>query len=101
MLGGSPAPVVQNMEVKVDIKADPSNPFFYDGDLKLTLFGPDPDGSGPAPALSVRLSNRNGPFGDNYTNTRFNDSAISFISAGPPFASPPFTGTFKAEQTPG
>jgi subtilisin-like proprotein convertase family protein len=97
VLLGLPAPTVQKMEVKVDIRANPNNLFTYDDTLKLTLFGPDPDGPGPATPLSIVLSNRNGS-GNNYTNTRFNDSAVSSITAGPPFASPPFTGTFKPEQ---
>jgi|GEM_PF-1642721 len=85
-------PVVENMQVKLDIAHS------FVGDLRITLFGPDLDGDGPAPPLSIVLSDRNGGAGSNYTNTRFNDAAVSPITAGAPFASAPFNGTFRPED---
>jgi subtilisin-like proprotein convertase family protein len=87
-------PTVQHVQVGVDI----THPF--DSDLRITLFGPDPDGPGPLLAPSVILSNQNGGnFGQDYSGTIFDDSAIVAIDAGSPFATPPFTGTFKPQTT--
>ncbi len=88
VLRGTPAPVVQNIQVQLDITHT------FDQDLKITLFGPDADGTGPGNPLSVILSNRNGGGGNNYTNTRFNDAALTPIGGG----SAPFTGVFKPES---
>lgn len=54
----------------------------YDGDLEISIIAPD----GTTKVLASGL----GGGGDDYTNTCFNASAATAISAG----SPPFTGTF-------
>jgi len=54
----------------------------YDGDIVIHLIGPD--------NTDVILSNHRGTSGDNYTNTVFDDSAATPISAG----TAPFTGSF-------
>ncbi len=55
----------------------------FDGDLVLTLVAPG--------GQSVIMSSRNGSSGDNYTNTTFDDSAATLITAG----TPPYTGSFR------
>ncbi|MFO0805148.1 MAG: proprotein convertase P-domain-containing protein [Gemmataceae bacterium] len=82
---GSPTPTVVNMEVKLDIAHT------FVGDLRITLFGPDPDGPGPLSAPSVVLSNRRGGAGS-FSGIRFNDSAITPIANFP--AGP---GIYRAE----
>lgn len=87
VLGGTPAPLVQGLEVMVNI----THPFV--NDLKITLYGPDPDGLGNGPPISVVLSDRNGGGGNNYSNTRFNDSSLLLIQDQ--FA--PFSGIYQPE----
>ena len=43
---------------------------------------------------TVRLANRNGSSGDNFTSTVFDDEAATAISAG----AAPFTGSFRPVQ---
>ena len=57
----------------------------FDGDLVISIESPT--------GTTVRLSNRIGGSGDNYTNTVFDDEAAVSIAAG----SGPFTGTFIPE----
>jgi len=57
-----------------------------DSDLVITLTSPT--------GQSVVLSNRRGAWGDNFTNTLFDDDASNAISTG----TAPFTGTFKPES---
>jgi gliding motility-associated-like protein len=57
----------------------------YDGDLILRLISPA--------GTSVLLSDQNGSFGDNYTNTTFDQDATTPITS----SSPPYTGTFQPE----
>ena len=56
-----------------------------DGDLRITLIGPD--------GTSVVLANQRGGAGANFTNTVFDDAATTLVSAG----TAPFTGLFKPE----
>jgi subtilisin-like proprotein convertase family protein len=58
------------------------------GDLQLALIAPD--------GTRVRLATNRGGFGDNFTNTTFDDSAATSI--GDPGALPPFTGSFRPEE---
>ena len=69
-----------------DVNATMNITHSYDGDLLVELLAPN--------AASITLSNRRGASGNNYTNTVFDDEAISSIVSG----SPPFTGTFKPED---
>ncbi|MCK6593329.1 MAG: DVUA0089 family protein, partial [Polyangiaceae bacterium] len=57
----------------------------YDSDLDISLDAPG--------APSIDLSSGNGGSSDNYTNTIFNDTCATPITAG----SAPFTGCFKPE----
>lgn len=70
---------VQDVDVKVNITHT------YDGDLTLTLIGPN--------GASVALSNRRGGSGDNFTDTVFDDQATTPIANG----TAPFTGSFKPD----
>jgi subtilisin-like proprotein convertase family protein len=67
-------------EVKVNIVHP------YDADLYIALISPD--------GASVLLSVSNGGDGDNYTQTRFSDTASVSIAAG----IPPFNGVFKPQE---
>jgi subtilisin-like proprotein convertase family protein len=58
----------------------------WDSDLDISLIGPD--------GTRVLLSDNRGGSGDNFTNTVFDDSAVTPISAG----AAPFTGTFRPDQ---
>ncbi|MGD8440382.1 MAG: C25 family cysteine peptidase [Holophagae bacterium] len=58
----------------------------WDGDLALSLIGPD--------GTTVLLSDHHGSSGDNYTDTHFDDDASTSIGSG----SPPFTGSFQPDQ---
>jgi large repetitive protein len=57
----------------------------YVGDLEISLISPL--------GTQIMLSNRRGGGGDNFTGTRFDDSASQGITAG----SPPYTGSFRPE----
>jgi subtilisin-like proprotein convertase family protein len=57
----------------------------WDADLVLTLVAPD--------GTQIRLVNRRGGSGDNFTNTVFDDEAATPITSG----SAPFTGSFRPE----
>ena len=70
------AKAIVDLNVRVNITHS------YDGDLTLTLIGPD--------NTTVALSNRRGTSGDNYTNTVFDDQASTPIASG----TAPFTGSF-------
>lgn len=59
----------------------------FDGDLDIRLIA-------PGGAISIDLTSDNGSSGDNYTDTTFDDSAATNVTAG----SAPFTGTFRPEQ---
>lgn len=59
----------------------------WDSDLNVFLVAPD--------GTSVNLFSGVGGDGDNFTNTCLNQSAITSINAG----SPPYTGTFKPQET--
>jgi hypothetical protein len=54
----------------------------YDGDLLLEIIAPD--------GTTATLSREQGGGGDNYTNTCFNETAVTSITLG----IPPFTGSF-------
>jgi subtilisin-like proprotein convertase family protein len=58
----------------------------WDADLAIDLISPA--------GTTVRLFNHHGGSGDNLTNTVFNDSAATAISAG----AAPFTGSFRPFQ---
>ena len=58
----------------------------FDGDLILTLISPV--------GTRVRLINRLGSSGDNFTNTVFDDEAATPIASG----TPPYTGSFIPDQ---
>lgn len=57
----------------------------YDSDLDIYLKAPN--------NTQIELSTDNGSSGDNYTNTVFDDSATTLVTAG----TAPFTGTYKPE----
>lgn len=57
----------------------------YVGDLEISLINPL--------GTQIMLANRRGGGGDNYSGTRFDDSAANSILAG----SPPYTGSFRPE----
>jgi len=71
---------VQDVDVKVNITHS------YDGDLRLTLIGPN--------NVARILSNRRGSSGDNFVNTVFDDEATTPIASG----TAPFTGSFKPDE---
>ena len=56
------------------------------GDLTIDLTSPQ--------GTTVRLANRNGSSGDNFTNTVFDDEAATSITSG----AAPFTGSFRPIQ---
>jgi len=58
----------------------------YDGDLVVSLIGPDD--------TTVVLSNRRGSSGDDFTGTVFDDEAATAIADG----SAPFTGSYVPDQ---
>ncbi|MFM8573867.1 MAG: proprotein convertase P-domain-containing protein, partial [Pirellula sp.] len=58
----------------------------FDADLAISLIAPD--------GTRILLSGNWGLDGDNYSNTIFDDSASTPISAG----SPPFRGAFQPDQ---
>jgi subtilisin-like proprotein convertase family protein len=58
----------------------------FDGDLILTLIGPN--------AARVTLVNRRGSSGDNFVNTALDDASANPVAS----AAVPFTGTFSPEQ---
>jgi subtilisin-like proprotein convertase family protein len=70
---------VQKVKVKVNITHT------YDGDLTLSLIGPN--------GVSVALANRRGSSGDNFVDTVFDDAATTPIASG----TAPFTGSFIPE----
>jgi len=57
----------------------------YDSDIDMVLIAPN--------STQVELSTDNGSYGDNYTNTTFDDASTTSIIAG----TAPFTGSFKPE----
>lgn len=57
----------------------------YNADLDIFLIAPD--------GTRIELSTDNGGSGDNYTNTVFDDQAVTAITAG----KAPFTGSFRPE----
>ena len=57
----------------------------FDADLDIFLIGPN--------GTRVELTTDNGGSGDNFTNTVFDDQAVTSITAG----AAPFTGSFKPE----
>jgi subtilisin-like proprotein convertase family protein len=72
--------VVQDVNVKVT-----NLTHTYDGDLVLTLIAPN--------GTRVRLINRLGGTGENFTDTVFDDEATTPIASG----APPYTGSFKPD----
>jgi len=71
--------------VDVDVTVNISHP--YDGDLDIYLTGPN--------GTEIELSTDNGGSGDDYTGTVFDDEANASITTG----SPPFTGSFRPEES--
>src|SRR5262249_35730265 len=76
---------VATTETVADVKVGVSIAHSYDGDLTLTLIGPN--------GTRVLLSNRHGSSGDNYTATLFDDEAAV---ASPPGVAP-FRGPFRPD----
>ena len=70
---------VTDVNVRINI------PHTYVSDLDISLTSPN--------GTVVDLSSGNGGSGDNFTNTLFDQSAATLITAG----SPPYTGTFRPE----
>ncbi len=77
--------VAGNANTVTDVNVTMSATHTWDGDLTFTLITPS--------AVNVSLSAGHGGSGDNYTNTVFDDSAATAISAG----APPFTGSFRPD----
>jgi len=70
--------------VDVDVEVHVTHTF--DGDIELSLIGPD--------GTEVILSNRNGGSGNNYNGTIFDDEAATAIGQG----SAPFSGSFRPDE---
>jgi subtilisin-like proprotein convertase family protein len=68
-------------KVRVNLSLNHTN----DGDLIIQLIGP---------GGMINLSQRNGPGGQNYINTTFDDTASLLITQG----TPPFTGIFRPQS---
>jgi subtilisin-like proprotein convertase family protein len=83
--GASVTVSVPDASTLLDVNAKVTITHTYDGDLTLSLIGPD--------GTTAVLSNRRGSSGDNFTNTVFDDEATTAISSG----SAPFTGSFKPD----
>ena len=70
----------------LDINVRLSITHTYDKDINLYLVSPS--------GREVMLSTKNGISLDHYTNTVFDDEAVTFINQG----RPPYTGSFRPEQ---
>ncbi len=70
----------------LDVNVSISLNHYLDKDINLYLVSPS--------GREVMLSTKNGTGMDHYTNTVFDDEAVTFINQG----MPPFTGTFRPEQ---
>jgi subtilisin-like proprotein convertase family protein len=79
--------MVPEGDAVLDVNATVSITHTRDGDLRLTLLGPD--------GTSVLLADRRGGDDDHFTGTSFDDEAASPISSG----SPPFAGSFRPEAS--
>ena len=78
---------VNNPGVITDLNVALNITHTFDGDLGISLIGPD--------GTTVSLSNRNGSSGDNYTNTVFDDEAATPITSG----SAPFNGSYRPQAS--
>jgi subtilisin-like proprotein convertase family protein len=76
-----PNVTIQDVNVKLNISHT------QDSDLLITLTSPA--------GTKITLVNRRGGSGDNFTNTVFDSEATRAITSG----SPPFTGSFRPEQS--
>jgi subtilisin-like proprotein convertase family protein len=83
--GASSTIAVTDTNVVVDVNVTVNITHTYDGDLSLSLIGPN--------GAIVQLSTRRGASGDNFTNTVFDDQATTPIASG----AAPFTGSFIPE----
>ena len=83
--GASSTIAVPDTQTVLEVKVRVNITHTYDGDLQLSLIGPN--------AVSIPLSTNRGTSGDNFVNTVFDDAATTPISAG----AAPFTGSFKPE----
>ena len=83
--GATAAIVVTDVKEVLDVNVLVSVAHLNVGDLELYLIAPD--------ATQIPLALRRGGTGDNFTNTLFDDSAATAISAGVA----PFTGSFRPE----
>jgi subtilisin-like proprotein convertase family protein len=70
----------------LDVNVKVSINHTYDKDINLYLVSPS--------GREVMLSTKNGISLDNYTNTVFDDEAVTFINQG----RPPYSGTYRPEQ---
>ena len=80
----STLPVQDAVQIE-DINATINITHTYDSDLRIYLIAPN--------GTQVTLSANRGGSGDNYTNTVFDDEALTAIGAG----AAPFTGSFRPE----
>ena len=78
--------VVSDDNVVQDVNVTLNVTHTYDGDLVLSLIGPDD--------TTVLLSNRRGSSGENFTETVFDDEAATAIADG----SAPFSGSYSPDQ---
>jgi subtilisin-like proprotein convertase family protein len=85
-VGAESTIVVTDDNVIEDVNVTVNVTHTFDGDLVLSLIGPD--------GTEVVLSDRNGSSGNNFTNTTFDDEASTPISGG----SAPFTGSFRPDE---
>ncbi len=83
--GASSTIAVTDTNVVVDVNVTVNITHTYDGDLSLSLIGPN--------GAIVQLSTRRGASGDNFTSTVFDDQATTPIASG----TAPFTGSFIPE----
>jgi subtilisin-like proprotein convertase family protein len=77
---------VSDDSVIVDVDVTVNVTHTYDGDLVLSLIGPDD--------TTVLLSNRRGSSGENFSDTIFDDEAETAIADG----AAPFTGSFRPDE---
>ena len=78
---------VADVQQIVDLNVRVNLTHTFDGDLVLSLIGPD--------NTTILLSNRRGSSGDNFTNTVFDQEATTPIASG----TAPFTGSFIPDES--
>ncbi len=83
--GGTSSIHVPDTQTVMDVNVTVNLTHTFDGDITLTLVGPN--------GAQATLAAGRGGSGDNYTNTLFDDAAATPIASG----TAPFTGTFRPD----